>query len=313
MEYSSKLIIIIIFLISSPPFAWLTLAYHFSEYIGVGYRNINFFDVAINPDVEFHFVVSFALDYTNISSMNVYQIPTNGKFKPYWNTNIITPSTVKSIKASHNNVKVALTLGSDTVKDNIAYFHPYSTDSWIENAVISLTKIINQYSFDGIDFSYGHFKAGEETFAECIGRVVALLKDNSVISFASIAPFDADVVQRYYQALWRKYGHVIDYVNFQFYAYNPGIVNVRQFMDYFEIQRNNYNGGKMLMGLSSDQGFHEGLIGDKRFMLDVCETLLLEEKVSGIFIWCAEASMVNGFQYEKQAQEMIANITSSHH
>ncbi|KAJ0974060.1 hypothetical protein J5N97_016025 [Dioscorea zingiberensis] len=252
MEYSSSSKLILFLLLLSPPCAWLTLAYHFGEYIGIGYRNTTFNNVPINPDVDFHFIVSFAIDFTNISSMDVYQIPTNGKFKPYWNNKAITPSTVKSIKQTHTNVKVALTLGSDMVRDNVGYFLPYSTDSWIDNALTSLTKIITEYSFDGIDISYEHFRADEETFAECIGRVITLLKENEVISYASIAPFSSETVQRYYQALWREHKHVIDYVNFQFYADTDAGIRAGEFLEYFEVQEKNYNGGKMLVGLSSE-------------------------------------------------------------
>nr|POF16052.1 aminopeptidase m1-a [Quercus suber] len=83
--------------------------------------------------------------------------------------------------------------------------------------------------------------ADPDTFAECIGKLITTLKRNKVISFASIAPFDNDQVQKQYLALWRKYGHQIDYVNFQFYAYDKG-TTVPQFLDHFKTQSSNYNG-----------------------------------------------------------------------
>ncbi|OMO97883.1 hypothetical protein CCACVL1_04420, partial [Corchorus capsularis] len=88
------------------------------------------------------------------------------------------------------------------------------------NAVTSLTSIIKTYGLDGIDIDYEHFQADPETFAECIGLLIKTLKKSKVISFASIAPYADDEVQRQYIALWKKYRNIIDYVNFQFYAYD---------------------------------------------------------------------------------------------
>uniref|UniRef100_A0A2N9GZK5 GH18 domain-containing protein n=1 Tax=Fagus sylvatica TaxID=28930 RepID=A0A2N9GZK5_FAGSY len=91
-----------------------------------------------------------------------------------------------------------------------------------------------------------------------------IIQMSKVVSFASIAPYDDDSVQSYYLALWRKYGHLIDYVNFQFYAYEKG-TTIPQFIEHFETQNTNYIGGKVLVsfgtdgsgGLSPDNGFFE--------------------------------------------------------
>ncbi|KAG5566845.1 hypothetical protein RHGRI_002402 [Rhododendron griersonianum] len=37
------------------------------QYIGAEGRNVTFSDVPINPDVDFNFIVSFAIDYSNSS------------------------------------------------------------------------------------------------------------------------------------------------------------------------------------------------------------------------------------------------------
>ncbi|KAK1587888.1 hypothetical protein Q3G72_017949 [Acer saccharum] len=219
----------------------------FREYIGAEFNNVKFSDVPINSNVEFHFILSFAIDYDTSSSPS----PTNGKFNVFWDSDNLSPSQVSAIKNQHSNVKVALSLGGDSVPNGNAYFNPSSADSWVSNAVASLTSIIQQYNLDGIDIDYEHFQADPETFADCIGRLIKTLKQNGVISFASIAPFDDDQVQSHYQALWKSYGHLIDYVNFQFYAYDQG-TSVSQFMDYFNTQSSNYNGGKVLVSFISD-------------------------------------------------------------
>lgn len=270
----------------------------FREYIGAEFNDVKFSDVPINPNVDFHFILSFAIDYDSSGTS-----PTNGNFNVFWDTDNLGPSQVSSIKNSHSNVKVALSLGGDSVGGGSAYFNPSSVDSWVSNAVSSLTRIIKHYNLDGIDIDYEHFSSDPHTFAECIGRLIKTLKRNGVISFASIAPFDDDQVQSHYLALWRKYGHLIDYVNFQFYAYDQG-TTVSQFIDYFNTQSSNYHGGKVLTSFISDGS--GGLSPDNGFFT-ACTRLKRQKKLHGIFVWSADDSMKNGFRYEKRSQALLAS------
>lgn len=273
----------------------------FREYIGAGSNCVSFFDVPIHTGVDFHFILSFAIDYTT----SKHPTPTNGEFNIFWDDDYLNPSLVTSIKQSHGNVKVALSLGGDSLGDGYVYFHPFFIDSWVANAVTSLSRIISLYNLDGIDIDYEHFMADPDTFAECIGRLLTILKNNGVISFASIAPFEDDEVQSHYLALWRKYGHVIDYVNFQFYAYEAN-TTVSQFLRYFEMQRSNYNGGKLLVSLTTDKNSSGGLSPEHGFF-NASRSLKLEGKLNGIFIWSADDSKSNGFRYEKQSQDLLAS------
>ncbi|KAH7675146.1 Chitinase protein [Dioscorea alata] len=276
----------------------------FREYIGAEFNGVKFSDVPINQHVDFHFILSFAIDYTTTSNS---PSPTNGHFNIFWDTDNLTPSQVTSIKQNHNNVKVALSLGGDSVGDGYyAYFNPSSVDSWVSNAVSSLTNIIQRYNLDGIDIDYEHFDADPETFAECIGRLLTTLKTNGLISFASIAPFDDDQVQSHYQALWQKYGHVIDYVNFQFYAYDAG-TTVSQFLGYYETQSEKYKGGKILASMATDGS---GGLSPQNGFFRACTTLRAQGKLPGIFIWSADDSMANGFPYEKRSQSLMAATKS---
>ncbi|KAH7560936.1 hypothetical protein ACOSP7_016586 [Xanthoceras sorbifolium] len=270
----------------------------FREYIGAEFNNVRFSDVPINPNVDFHFILSFAIDYDTSSSPST----TNGQFNVYWDSDNLSPSQVSAIKSQHSNVKVALSLGGDSVGNGYAYFNPTSVDSWVSNAVASLTSIIQQYNLDGIDIDYEHFQADPDTFADCIGRLVRTLKQNGVISFASIAPFDDDQVQSHYKTLWKSYGHLIDYVNFQFYAYDQG-TSVSQFMDYYNTQSSNYNGGKVLVSFISDG--RGGLSPDDGFFT-ACTRLRSQNQLHGIFVWSADDSKANGFRYEKRSQALLA-------
>lgn len=270
----------------------------FREYIGANFNNVKFSDVPINTNVEFHFILSFGIDYDTSSSPS----PTNGKFNIFWDTDNLNPSQVSSIKNQYSNVKIALSLGGDSVQGGNAYFDPSSVDSWVNNAVSSLTNIIKEYNLDGIDIDYEHFKTDTDTFSECIGRLIKTLKSNGVIKFASIAPFDDDQVQSHYLALWKSYGHLIDYVNFQFYAYDKG-TSVSQFIDYFNEQSSNYKGGKVLVSFISDGS---GGLSPSDGFFTACHRLKSQQKLHGIFVWSADDSMGNGFRYEKQSQALLA-------
>ncbi|GKC16126.1 chitinase 2-like protein [Tanacetum coccineum] len=107
-------------------------------------------------------------------------------------------------------------------------------------------------------------------FAECTGKHITTLKNKGVILFASIAPYDDDEVQRNYMALCKSCGHIIDYMNFQFYAYGSG-------------------------GLSPKDGFFKA-----------CNRLKSEGKLGGIFVWSADSSKNLGFRYEKESQALLA-------
>lgn len=129
----------------------------FREYIGAEDKGVRFSDVPIDSRVEFHFILSFAIDYTTSSHPNrtngnfnfttsSHPKPTNGNFNVFWDTKNLSPSHVSAIKASHPNAKVALSLGGDTVKGNqYAYFSPTSINSWVRNAIASIVQITKEY------------------------------------------------------------------------------------------------------------------------------------------------------------------------
>ncbi|KAL3750751.1 hypothetical protein ACJRO7_011699 [Eucalyptus globulus] len=271
----------------------------FREYIGAEGKNVKFSDVPIHSDIEFHFILSFAIDYSTSLS------PSNGNFSVQWDKHNLGPSAIASIKARKPSVKVAMSLGGDTIGENThVHFAPKSINSWVSNAVASLTRIAKEYDLDGIDIDYEHFSSDPDTFAECIGQLLTHLKQNKIVSFASIAPYDDDTVQSNYLALWKKYGHLIDYVNFQFYAYDKG-TTVSQFMKYFEDQSCNYRDGKVLVSFGTDGS---GGLSPAKGFFEACGRLKRLRKLHGIFIWSADDSKKAGFRLEKQSQNFLASI-----
>ncbi|KAI4385521.1 hypothetical protein MLD38_003537 [Melastoma candidum] len=284
---------------SAAPEGQTTTSNLFREYIGAEGKGIKFDDVPINPNVEFHFILSFAIDYTNSTEPH----PTDGIFTAYWDTQNLSTSAVSAIKARYPNVRVALSLGGDSFMDQNVTFAPKSNDSWVENAVTSLTKIIQEYKLEGIDIDYEHFGTDPNTFAECIGQLLHRLKQNNTISFASIAPYDDDGVPPYYLALWQKYGDLIDYVNFQFYAYSNE-TTVPQFIKYFYKQSTNYKGGKVLASMGTD--VESNGLSPKHGFFKACKQLKKSGNLHGIFMWSADDSKKAGFPYEKEAQILLA-------
>lgn len=101
--------------------------------------------------MEFHFILSFTIDYTKGPNPT----PTNGKFNTFWNPKNLDPEQASTIKNQSKNVRLAASLGGDTVAENqYAYFEPTSVITWVKNVVPTLTPIIKTYGLDGIDIDY---------------------------------------------------------------------------------------------------------------------------------------------------------------
>jgi Glycosyl hydrolases family 18 len=276
----------------------------FVDYIGAQFRGVKFSDVPINSSVSFHYILSFAIDY---SVSTTPPTPTNGEFGVFWDSGNLSPDAVSAIKQNYSNAKVALSIGGATVSDYNVYFNATTIDSWVSNAVSSLTTIIEEYNLDGIDIDYESFSDvnDTETFTECIGELITTLKTNGVISFASIAPFGDPTVQTMYEALWAKYSSVIDYVNFQFYGYSAD-TTIAQYVQYYDEQVSNYPGGKVLASFMTENTTASGVISADTG-LSACKELKSENKLYGIFIWSADDSLSQGFTYEIQSQALLAS------
>ncbi|KAK4369789.1 hypothetical protein RND71_009264 [Anisodus tanguticus] len=136
------------------------------EYIGATGKPITFDDVPIDDGIDFHFILSFAIDADPSGN------PQNGKFSPYW-ASTLTPESVASIKSKHPNVKALASLsGWSLGQKTLNWYKPANTQQWISNAFTSLKSIVNTYHLDGIDIDYERFPKHNETFAYCIGELI---------------------------------------------------------------------------------------------------------------------------------------------
>ncbi|KAL5231704.1 hypothetical protein ABZP36_030480 [Zizania latifolia] len=294
----------------------MTNGYLFREYIGAQFTGVRFSDVPVNPGLSFNFILSFAIDYTRPGGPGgATPVPTNGVFAPFWDTDNLSRADIAAVKAAHPNVSVMVGLGGDSVQDTVkVFFSPSSVDSWVRNAVESLSAMINAYGLDGVDVDYEHFAndgtgtggaAAMDTFVECTGRLLTQLKSLFPNITTSIAPFEDPVVQRYYQSLWRRYAGVVDHVNFQFYGYGAN-TDVPLYVQFYDKQSANYPGGKVLASFKT--GDVTGLISPEQGIAAAKE-LQRQGKLPGLFIWSADSSKVSSysFDYETKAQEIIAN------
>ncbi|PIA47687.1 hypothetical protein AQUCO_01400353v1 [Aquilegia coerulea] len=267
------------------------------EYIGATGVPVTFDPVPIEDGIDFNFILSFAID---ADESGTYQ---NGKFSPYW-AETLTPDSVAAIKEEHPNVKVLASLCGWSLGDKVlAWYNPKDPQKWISNAFSSIKEITNTYHLDGIDIDYENFpKRGNNTFAFCIGELLTLLKNQSVITVATIAPYH--LTTQPYIDLFSAYSSVIDYVNYQFYT--DKVRTPKAYLEAFKLRAGQFNAEKLLPSYEIDG---RGIQGDAFF--DALE--MLEDygfDVDGVMIFSADGAAANGYYYEKKSQEFLLNSTS---
>lgn len=267
------------------------------EYIGATGIPVTFDPVPINDGIDFHFILSFAIDAD--PSGNAL----NGKFSPYWAATL-TPDSVAALKARHhpNVIKALASLsGWSLGKKVLRWYDPKDPQLWISNAFKSLRSIITTYHLDGIDIDYENFQKGNSTFAFCIGELISKLKNQSLISVATIAPFYTTA--RPYIELFNKYGGFIDFVNHQFYT--DKVRSPQGYFQAFRLRATQFGRDKLLPSYEVNG---RGIQGDAFF-----EALDLLKKngfdVNGIMIFSADASASNNYYYERKSQDFLLNST----
>ncbi|KAJ8752000.1 hypothetical protein K2173_001026 [Erythroxylum novogranatense] len=261
------------------------------EYIGATGARVSFNEVPVKDKIDFYFILGFAIDADSSSN------PQNGIFSPYW-ADSLTPASVATIKSRHANVKVLASLSGWSVNDNVlTWYTPKNPKLWISNAFKSLNSIVKKYHLDGIDVDYETFPKNDSSFASCIGELITNLKKQRVISVATIAPFHNTI--KPYVDLYRKFGLVIDYVNYQFYT--DKIRVSPKFLEVFKLRASQFDRNKLLPSYEVNG---RGIQGDEFF-----DVLRLLEKtgfsVKGVMIFSADASSANDYYYERKSQDFL--------
>ncbi|KAK6287320.1 hypothetical protein POUND7_013499 [Theobroma cacao] len=266
------------------------------EYIGATGVPVRFDPVPIEDGIDFHFILSFAVDADPSGSAQ------NGKFSTYW-ADTLTPESVAAIKKQHPNVKVMASLSGWSLGDKVLrWYNPVNIQLWISNAFSSLKSIAEEYHLDGVDIDYENFPKRNSTFAYCIGELITLLKNQSVISIATIAPFHTTTTP--YIELFEKYGDVIDFVNYQFYT--DKVRKPKGYLEAFELRAEQFDKDKLLPSYEVNG---RGIQGDAFF--DALSLLEANEfTVNGVMIFSADASSSNDYYYERKSQDFLLNSTS---
>ncbi|KAG8383813.1 hypothetical protein BUALT_Bualt04G0052900 [Buddleja alternifolia] len=268
------------------------------EYIGATGIPIQFDNVPIQQGIDFHFILSFAIDANTSGNTQ------NGVFSPYWATTL-TPNAVAATKSRHPNVKALASLSGWSLGSKVlSWYNPRDTNLWISNAFSSLKTLIINYHLDGIDIDYERFpKHSNDTFAYCIGELITLLKNQSLISVATIAPFHTTIFP--YIELYERYEDVIDYVNYQFYT--DKVKTPEAYLEVFKNRTQQFDKEKVLPSYEVNG---RGIQGDAFF-----EALgLLEDNgfdVNGAMVFSADASQSNGYYYETQIQNFLLNNSTT--
>lgn len=266
-----------------------------TDYIGASGGDIAFTDVPLNPNVEYIFPLSFAIDADKDGNT------ANGVFLNYWSSSLDTASA-QSFTQANNNVRISVSLGgatqfvsSSNPSRPVDWYDPPDTNAWIANAVKSIQSLASQYAIKGIDIDYENNLEGSTTFTTCIGPVITQLKDAGTITVASIAPFGN--TRSFYEDLFKNFGNVIDYVNYQFYA--DGLTTQAEFVSKFNDVATTFDANKLLASVSLDG---RGLQGT-----DFIGAVQQLTTYAGIMIFDADESKKTGFTIEQQAATQLTS------
>ncbi|QCE09276.1 ruBisCO-associated protein-like [Vigna unguiculata] len=161
---------------------------------------------------EYQIALTFATDYDELDQ------PTNGIFRPVWNLAQVTPEAIKRFKEKAGSmdveVKVFISIGN---RGNRHPFKSLDREAWIVNATDSLTRLIQEVNLqvDGIDVLYETIDASPDDFIYCVRGLIKNLKDNGVITVASISP-TFSLNTDFYSTLYTSVPSLFDYVDYQF-------------------------------------------------------------------------------------------------
>jgi len=176
---------------------------------------------------EYQIALTFATDYDDDDH------PTNGVFRPTWDLTKVTPEAIERFKEKSLHmdvdVKVFISIGN---RGTHHPFKPLDNQTWIANATDSLTHLIQSGELsphiDGIDVLYEHIDAAPADFVQCVGQLIRNLKNNGVVSKASISP-SRRLNTDFYSRLYTSISFLVDFVDYQFqkeveFVMNPGVV-----------------------------------------------------------------------------------------
>ncbi|XP_024377447.1 chitinase 2 [Physcomitrium patens] len=256
------------------------------DYLGSNGVAITYNDIPVtNTDVVWVLGLSFAID---MSSTGATQ---NGVHSVYWNNAAgnLTPAAAKSWRQAHNNGRIVIAIGGSQLYTNsgvynVNWYDPANTTRWLQNAVSSITTIVNTYGADGIDIDLERFPTGTgSTFQSLIGGLITTLKNNGVIKFVSVAP-GYDQLARY-TALYNAYSSYIDTVNYQFYG--EGLDTCAKYKARYAQVIQNFPSN--IVGLSTQVAGDPNTITGQTF-INCVQDIKTTNSIAGVYLWNADIS-----------------------
>ena len=199
---------------------------------------------------EYQIALTFATDYDDDDR------PTNGIFRPTWDLQKVTPEAIERFKEKARSmdvdVKVFISIGN---RGTHQPFKSLDNNTWIANATESLAHLVQSEELnlhvDGIDVLYEEIDASPGDFIQCVGTLIRNLKENGVITEASISP-TFNLNTEFYSRLYSSVPFFVDFVDYQFqkevnFVMNPSVLLQR----YNELTKV-YPRRKLLAGYSAE-------------------------------------------------------------
>nr|KYP58599.1 RuBisCO-associated protein [Cajanus cajan] len=194
---------------------------------------------------QYQIALTFATDYDEKDA------PTNGVFRPTWDQTKVSLDSIMHFKQQHKDVevKVFISIGN---RGPIYPFKPLDTKTWASNATASLTPIIQSLQVDGIDVLYEHIDASPGDFIKCVGQLIRNLKEQRLVTLASISPSSA-LDHEFYSTLYNDVSLYVDWVDYQFQnevgpVYDPTTLVQR----YNHLAKDVYPRKKLFAGYSAE-------------------------------------------------------------
>ncbi|KAL5152221.1 RuBisCO-associated protein [Glycine soja] len=207
----------------------------------------SFSQVLVSPKFlkEYQIALTFASDYDDDG------VPTNGVFRPTWDLTKVTPESITRFKDKNPDVdiKVFISIGNRGTQHP---FKPLNNQTWIQNATMSLTSLINNlHVVHGIDVLYDHIDASPADFTECVGQLIRNLKENGVVSQASISP-SSYPNQEYYPLLYSSVPFFVDWVDYQFQSEDQPVLEPTTLVKRYNELTKVYPKTKLFAGYSAE-------------------------------------------------------------
>ncbi|MCO5595990.1 hypothetical protein L7F22_050042 [Adiantum nelumboides] len=269
------------------------------EYIGASGRPMKF-EVPINKDVDFYYILGFAVDASRNGTYN------NGNFVELWSSDL-TPDEVAKVKEENTNVRVLMSLCGWSINNvsgldqPLFWYDPEDKAKWLNNAFSSIMGLVKRYNLDGIDVDYENFHY-PNNFSSTMGELLARLRKEEEVKVVSIAPFNWMIPS--YIELFQAFNESIDYVNYQFYA--DGVPNATEYLATYNKKAQTFGVDKMIPSYEING---RGVQGQAWW--DSLALIHAHNPIPGLMIWSADESAPLHYYYEIQAQELLANGTYS--